>query len=928
MDISVLKQKIHRAISSPIIGAVVFSDEEWEHIRKISFDTYVSAMRRPNKTFVASEGMDCVLLMIVNSAKKWTSGRENRFWKSIFDQIFDDPDVSQQKMYDAIEQVLANHGAQGVFTSPSGRLFYSFFLYHAMAPRESLEAFITMLWRDFYLDEELLNANYEADNPLIGQLRKSLCRMFERQEMLEKDIEFGKGKYSVRSGLKQAFLQRSEEEMTGLLHTILSRMDQMYYGNTPSAADNELICMCDEIIGRLIYAERQFESRSVVRTRGHALPDISRVSAAYRLDEEKGPMIVFPKMRVLDTQEDCAILNVYVDTDNTSRMIFSGRRNVLGTELKRMLAPIEIPLEMFRRELARGFHLRVEILVDNRVCYNSRKTLYRDFLLFKNGFERTGALLAPDTYDVYMPVKLRDVLRKNFSGRYGDEKNGCIPVDFREGDSLEAGDIPVLFSEYTAEMKLHLSGDRVSGLVWKGEDGEYRIYRSMPAVSLGPIHSEDIRGAYGVFHNGEYCGPLREAAEFAENDFWKIRTEGFAGFRHHIEIRDVTTHVPLTEKRFCICADAKLIPENCYGSAVRYCYGDRAYVSCIFNGVRSPSPMGPNGEFMPAPALGGSVLCRPPQLKWRIDQLGWNRKNSGALLWHREKPLHNNALLEVDMDFDADVSLWIGETKAARIPGAKRLFRLGDAISAWREQEDEAVLVVDGDRHRLFTVTRRPGMKADPVIALSDGVLSLDAAGCLIGDSDARLCLTLTDCEDEVYHLDDMSIRDKRETDIPDNDYECRIELLINRLTGEKLHLRTIEEITLGNPYVHMFDERALELTKMWMTDAETGRKDKRELSDCVIRDIRYVEMELLPLFRGRLFAPRQKAMDVEFTIFGDSLRLSVPEDADYEAFSLVKLEERGKGKKKREAYAISRAKAEQPGSCLFMKVYCEEAEE
>ena len=179
-----IKTKIDWAIQNPIIGSVDFEDNEWNYIEREARETYTHVMQKRNKLFVASHGMDCILLMIVRYAKQWISGRESKFWSSIFEKIFDDPNVSQQRMYDAIEQVLSKHGAFGVFTSPSGRLFYSFFLYHAMAPRESFEAFITMLWRDFYLDEELLNANYERDNPLIAQLRKSLCRMFEKQEML------------------------------------------------------------------------------------------------------------------------------------------------------------------------------------------------------------------------------------------------------------------------------------------------------------------------------------------------------------------------------------------------------------------------------------------------------------------------------------------------------------------------------------------------------------------------------------------------------------------------------------------------------------------------------------------------------------------------------------------------------------------------
>lgn len=79
MVIRELTEKIHFAIKSPIIGAVCFDEEEWEYIQKKCRDTYEKVMMNRNKTFVASNGMDCVVLMIVHYAKQWTSGRENKF---------------------------------------------------------------------------------------------------------------------------------------------------------------------------------------------------------------------------------------------------------------------------------------------------------------------------------------------------------------------------------------------------------------------------------------------------------------------------------------------------------------------------------------------------------------------------------------------------------------------------------------------------------------------------------------------------------------------------------------------------------------------------------------------------------------------------------------------------------------------------------
>lgn len=926
MDIRELDKKIHLAIQSPIMGTVDFDEEERAHIKKKCQAAYEAAMMRRNKTFVASADMDCVVLMIVYYAKQWTSGRENKFWSSIFERIFDDPNVKPQKMYDAIEKVLLKHGAQGVFTLPSGRLFYSFFLYHAMAPRESMEAFITMLWRDFYLDEELLNANYERDNPLIAQLRKSLCKLFEKQEMLEKDIEFGKGKYSVRSGLKQAFMQRPEAEMTELLHIILSRMDQLYYGNTQTDEKDALIRLCDEIINKLIYTERHQEEKSIVRKRGHALPDISRVSAAYKMDSEKGPVIFFPKMRVLDTEEDYAILKLYAD----SQTILQKRLLVWGSELKRVLEPIEIPLEDYRRELSGKFSLRAEILIDDKICFDSKTSLYRKILLFKNDIERQGTVVIPDTYDVYMPFEYRTSLRTRFHGQCGNEMFGCIPVSFAEGDFLEAEGHAVLFSAYTAETKLHLSGEKVRGMIWNYDNKEYHVYHSMPIVRLGPIAERDIQASYGVYHNREYIGPLKEKAELTDKSYWQIAMDDFAdAFHHHIEIKNMKTGDILTEKSFCICEDAEVVPEHCYGSHVKYCYHDRGQIHWVWDGKEHSVSMGKAGDFPSIPAEMGFLTLNPPCLKWRIDQLSWNRRNRQEFQWYCAPPMHNNALLEIEADFNDDVgiSLWLGDKAVSRIPGKRSLFALGDAISQWEKYEDAVTLIVDEDRHELFTLTKKPRLIAKPQLSMDAGILFLDAAGCLLGDDDARLCLTLSDEDENEYHIDNLGIRDQIETEIPDGFYRCRIDLLVNRLTGEKVYLDTIKDVLLGNPYLHMYDKSVLVLSKTTFLRPETKEKCSAKIMDCSIRNIEFLEMELdEPLYRGKLYTPLQKAFDVELSISEKALSLRVPEVSEYVSFAVKQCTRNTKNRKK-EAYTVLAEKSENENySCS--RFYYKESDE
>ena len=151
-----LGHKIDEALKKAIIGDISFTDEELDEIQKELQSKYDEKLRYGmNPLEMLKIYGKALAVLFINYARTWENGKEKNFWTSLFEKALDEPGFSQAKLYARFEEVL---DSGRIFMTPSGkRSFYSTFLYHALAPRSSFEAFVKMLWHEFYLEPEMMN---------------------------------------------------------------------------------------------------------------------------------------------------------------------------------------------------------------------------------------------------------------------------------------------------------------------------------------------------------------------------------------------------------------------------------------------------------------------------------------------------------------------------------------------------------------------------------------------------------------------------------------------------------------------------------------------------------------------------------------------------------------------------------------------------
>ena len=119
-------------------------------------------------------------------------------------------------------------------------------------------------------------------------------------------------------------------------------------------------------------------------------------------------------------QKEVGITFLYVTHDQEEALTMSDEIVVLNNgDIQQIGSPIDIynePQNRFVAEFIGDSNIVEAIMledfkvsIDGKVCFDSKKSLYRDFLLFKDGTERNGHVLAPDTYEAYVPLKHKEV---------------------------------------------------------------------------------------------------------------------------------------------------------------------------------------------------------------------------------------------------------------------------------------------------------------------------------------------------------------------------------------------------------------------------------------------------------------------------------------------------------------------------------------
>ncbi|MFA6867476.1 MAG: hypothetical protein WCR54_08205, partial [Clostridia bacterium] len=170
----IINDKIESAFYQGFISSVSFTEDEIDEMKLSLMEAVEKLDDRASKYFYQNEIKELIVL-IVYYAKNWGDNEESKFWVKIFANIFETYTFNAitNKFYDEIEKIF-NQSNKILFRSQTGkRMVRETLLFHALAPKSSVQAFIKLLF-NCCIEDGYIDKSYMLDKDIYDKLALGL----------------------------------------------------------------------------------------------------------------------------------------------------------------------------------------------------------------------------------------------------------------------------------------------------------------------------------------------------------------------------------------------------------------------------------------------------------------------------------------------------------------------------------------------------------------------------------------------------------------------------------------------------------------------------------------------------------------------------------------------------------------------------------
>lgn len=840
-----LKEKIARAMRADFIGDIVFDEDEIDTMKDECRSFYRAAQSSWSKIY-RREDIDELIVLIINIAKNWHDESEGRFWTKLFGEIFDDGSISPVKFYDEFEYSLKFHNKVLFRSKESKRLFREVFLLHAMAPDTSGESFIWLLW-NWFCDPDVINFDYQPGDKIYHQIAAFLENEFGGESDLNEDVSLEGKTYSIKSSFKYLFTQDKDSGIK-LLEQIYSAFDEIYF-NGKYASTSYFAEFCNTVVNKIL-SENNVPSHRRKRTATeHIVDDYSKIYSFYEISPDGEVAIIIPEIRAINEPADEYRMEIY----NDDVRIYCAEDYIVGTNLKRRIKKIVIPFSSFEQTIREQFNLRIKLFLrredEDFLLYDSKTSLYREFILFKASRETRQSNCKPGTYYVVHPYGAEI---SNFTTSSANEINlYTSSVIFAENDSISATKKSIFFNEIPQDSHILIDGEIITGVLFRKDEKEYFVYNKISSMEILLENSEPTANLILTIDNLapiqlERCSVKTERG--LRISFLDLHAN--ANGCHTILISDIVKRKVLHEFNYYISDNVFyktgkkqfLFDEHTFNVYAQTCNNGESQPLFSNNPSSGIEELSFNYDS-------GIIVFPLPYIKWRIDENEWHYSGCDKDLWCKDAMLHNNCIIEVDNQSEFNIALFLDDTP---IPQSKQgNFLLGDALSEAPYANSHTVnLKIGENSFRLFTIWYQEKL-SDLDIDIEHRIIDLSPY--FIGDKDSEFIVTLKN-EEREYCLHTPLTSTFVDT-IIDDEYHVQVALL--NFYGEAVHLYE-DDYILGNPDKFYFNRRKIALQSI---RKPTGGKIKFLF---YIIELQYLREEAIGAVYSGILLNNKKRQSVE----------------------------------------------------------------
>lgn len=823
----------------PLLGNAILKESTQDKINeqaKKALDILVE-----NPSYVSSMPINWYLfitLATINYAKKWDSSEESRFTKYITLQFGyrDDSGKIWGIISSCLEKALKSKN-RFFLKDENGREFFETVLVHSFAPLNAWDSVFELLY-DFLRNN--LRWNYIKDDPIIEKMIVALNAKMNGNSSDDEDLFISSKEYHIRLGAKR-LLQNRPEYTVILFDSIISRINDLIQNAAKeprSYLDKLVDVWFANKISRLIDGEKTQITKRVSRTGDTAL-SYSKIRTTVVLSSS-GISIAVPTIRLENTGHKYAEIKLYEE----GRLISKETLEIYGNELGETVSGCSIPITISGLN---SCNLKVEIICDGDVIYDSGKSLYKRFWIFKNGKEASISGLKPGRYEIYAPyvdsISFEEVDVFERGNNYLDI---CLNDDYAiyYNDRLVAMDTSNIREVTISEPEF------AEGCHYVTEEDECKIALVQDSFS---IYLDRERQGNSI---RIYCG----SEEIELTDYWKdgdiceIPLSSLSSVNNVLSISIVSLekNAVIYEKHFLVLSDLSIsFNKDCYVMQDDY---DEAFADIKINEEMQRHNIQIGETVISIEYEDGSIKVDVPAMTYH-----WNNIDNiypGENVWIDD--IKQGAELEINCSSELDFEVEIGDERFS--DSIIDLFAIAEKERSKASYNYPVTVSVQNHRYTLGQIIFSEMFIRMPVFTSDEQFIYWDGGISFIGNRNKRIRLDLYNEENQAYSLDLKFDDNKIELpeDFVDGEYTYSIVL-----ESEKEELILAQETQFfGNPNKYRFENKVIEIFEV-TEDVEEGTKPQ-EIKHVYIENIKFIERNfvasedgIFDIYEGQMFFVR-----------------------------------------------------------------------
>ena len=750
------------------MGDVNYTEEERAQLKEF----YLSLGLNQNWTMEAAELATAFLVSVIKNYKGDWTGKE--FWDRIYPQIGWKPDYTIG--LPAIADALTRYN-RPLFISKSGiHKYVESLFYQAYSPQTSVKSFIKLAW-SLYTNQDVFDLTYfdtESDGRLCEAIIGSLNSHYKDVDF-DSDFVFESATYSIRAGLRYAF-EKDKKGATLILRRILKYIVYIYQKRDKVDEDQEgyLAHLCNDSVPRLIASYS--ESSNITRTprARETIDDIDKIKGTYVF--QNGLLnLYFPKIRLYrDVQQfKQATVRLFMCLGEERIEIAKKVYECVGEDYKHILREIYFPIQEYLDFFGDEISLAATLSFDDKEpSYDSKKTLFRKFFVFKDDIESKASLLTPGDYRIVFPSNfvLNENIHSNEEPIIRDQH--IVDISLNDGDRISFNGSYVFFGQ--KETGAHFffeeqSTEEVENILFKGNSPEpYQVYKKLGnfIIRTDDIVRADHLDVQLYSDEGRILARYPLSKMMSENG---IYTLSFAediltanknnDYLLIIVVKDQTTDKYYFNKHIVVLSD------------IHISFGESPYISeettdttISFSNEEYVVKNSNQNTTTEINTKIGIAEVQIPYFSWKINQEDYRWTEISQSLPRLREEFQSNDLLFINT-FYKNVKVFCGDVEIKE-SNKKGQFLIGQFVNspqghkAFIDGEDVFAVIDFGEEtfeFPLFSVTSEPYLldeNADSFISFENGNLSVNLKTNYHGSAQSIFKIVLEGRSSKNYHYE------------------------------------------------------------------------------------------------------------------------------------------------------------------------------